>query len=251
MDGVLPTDPWALLAVAVAMSLGGVLKGATGAGLPVLSVPVLAMLYDVRVAVAIMVVPNLITNLSQVYKYRAAVVNRALARNMAIAGGIGVAVGTFALAWLSPALVQAVMVVIILVYVALRLSRPHLRMPDATVQKFAWLAGGTGGVLQGAVGISAPIAVTFLSAATLPRPAFILTVSTFFAGMCVVQLPVQVAYGIMTPDRAVLGLFSLVPLMVALPLGEWIGKRLSAAAFDRIILIFLILLALKLTVDLI
>ena len=44
---------YGLIWVLIATAAGGVLKGATGAGVPILGVPILAMLYDVRVAVTV------------------------------------------------------------------------------------------------------------------------------------------------------------------------------------------------------
>lgn len=239
-------DPWALVAVGVALALGGILKGATGAGLPVISVPVLASIYDIRVAVAVMVVPNLITNLWQIFRYRAHPVSRSFARNLAIAGALGVGIGTIGLAKLPAALTELAMVTIIVAYIILRLSRPHFKLSSGLAERWVWAAGGVGGMLQGAVGISAPVAVTFLNAMALPRPTFILTVSAFFAAMCLVQLPVQIAYGLMTSEIALLGLFALLPLTAALRLGELIGGRFSAKTFDRTILIFLAAFAVKL-----
>jgi uncharacterized membrane protein YfcA len=244
------TDPWALVAVAIAMVLGGILKGATGAGLPVIAVPVLASIFDVRVAVAVMVVPNLISNLRQVWKFRKAPVDPVFVKTLAIVGAIGVGVGTMVLASLDPIYVQSMMIIIIVIYIGLRLSRIEIRVTKTNARRWVMPVGVIGGVLQGAVGISAPVAVTFLSAIRLERPAFILTVSAFFAAMCVVQLPMQIGYGIMTLNTALLGLLSLIPLTFAMPVGEWIGNKFSARAFDRVILVFLAGLAVKLLFDL-
>ena len=52
-------DPPALLAICVALSLGGLLKGATGMGTPVVAVPVMAAFVDVKLAVIIMVIPKM------------------------------------------------------------------------------------------------------------------------------------------------------------------------------------------------
>lgn len=244
------TNPMALIAVAIAMVLGGILKGATGAGLPVIAVPVLASIYDVRVAVAVMVVPNLISNLRQVWKFRKAPVDLIFVRTLAIVGALGVGIGTLVLANLKPIYVQCVMIIIIVAYIGLRLSKFELQVSTLNARRWVKPIGIAGGVLQGAVGISAPVAVTFLSAIRLERPAFILTVSTFFAAMCVVQVPVQIGYGIMTLNTALLGTIALVPLTLSMPIGEWIGKKFSARTFDRVILIFLASLAIKLLFDL-
>lgn len=103
-----------------------------------------------------------------------------------------------------------------------------------------------GGILQGAIGVSAPAVVTFLNAMKLPRPAFIFTISIFFASMAAVQIPVQMYYGLLTADIATLGLLAFVPLFAALPVGDWIGKRMSPKVFDALILTFLTLLAIRL-----
>ncbi len=251
MNGISLTDPWGLAAVALAMALGGILKGATGAGLPVITIPVLASLYDVRTAVAVMVLPSLVTNARQIWIFRAAPVDPAFVRMLSIAGAIGAGLGTLALAWLPPVYVQTAMVAIIAVYIALRIARSDIRLPMETAGRWVGPAGVAGGLLQGAVGLSAPVAITFLNAIRLERPTFILTVSAFFAAMCLVQLPIQAANGLMTAETALLGSLALVPLAISLPLGEWIGSKVSAQVFDRLLLVLLSVLALRLSFDLI
>jgi len=58
-------DTITIIAILIAFALGGILKGATGAGAPIVTIPVIAAFYDVRVAVIIMVIPNLLTNIGQ------------------------------------------------------------------------------------------------------------------------------------------------------------------------------------------
>ena len=49
MDQISFADPLSLLAIALTVAMGGILKGATGAGAPIIAVPVIAAFYDVRV----------------------------------------------------------------------------------------------------------------------------------------------------------------------------------------------------------
>ena len=56
-------DFFSFAAIFLAFALGGILKGATGAGTPVIAIPVLTIFFDVQLAVIIMVMPNLISNL--------------------------------------------------------------------------------------------------------------------------------------------------------------------------------------------
>ena len=238
-------DPWGLTFIALALLLGGILKGATGAGMPIVAVPVIATVYDVRLAVILLVVPNFLTNLWQVIRYREQELERGFTASFALSGAIGAGLGTFFLVWLPETLLSLLMTAVVVLYVAMRLLKPTLQVPLDWARRTAWMAGGSGGLLQGALGISAPVAVTFLSAVKLPRPTFIFTVSVYFATMCMTQFSVQLHQGLLTWNIAALGAAALVPMLVGMPAGEWIGKRMGPVMFDRIILIMLTCLALK------
>ena len=63
-------DFYTLLLATVAFLLGGTLKGAIGAGSPIIAVPILSMLYGVPFAVSVFVLPNLVSNLWQGWQFR-------------------------------------------------------------------------------------------------------------------------------------------------------------------------------------
>ena len=239
-------DPLSLLAIALAMAMGGVLKGATGAGAPILAVPLMTAIYDVRVAVAVMVIPSIVTNVAQARRYRADRVEPGFAGKMATAGAIGVALGSVLLVSLPVGALQLSMAVMIAAYVAMRLGRPDLKLELPQARRLVWPAGFLGGALQGAVGLSAPVSLTFLNAMRLPRPVFIFTVSVYFVTMSIAQLAVQGPLGIMTRELALLSLLAVLPLVAAMPLGEAIGRRFAPRTFDLAILGFLALLAVRL-----
>lgn len=100
--------------------------------------------------------------------------------------------------------------------------------------------------MQGAGGISAPVSVTFLNAMRLPREEFIATISVFFVAMSLVQIPSLAYLGILTTDRSLMAIAAAVPMFLAMPLGEWAAKFMSKAVFDRIILILLAAIAIRL-----
>lgn len=246
MTNISFTDSWGLAAIAVAMILGGILKGATGAGIPIIAVPVIAAVYDIKVAVAVMVVPNLMSNLWQIYKFRDNPIDKNFAFQLVIAAAIGAAVGTVALAQMPAKFLNLTMAAIVIAYILLRLIKPDVQLSMHRAKKIVAPTALLGGVLQGAVGVSAPIGVTFLNAMKLPRQTFIFTVSIFFAAMAATQIPAQLYYGLLNWDIALLGLLAFIPLFVALPIGDWIGRRISAKIFDIVILTFLGMLALRL-----
>lgn len=248
MDHIL-ADTSGLFGIALALFLGGILKGATGLGMPPLAIPVIAAFHDVRTAVVILVIPNFLVNLWQAIKYRQEDPAPDLSRWVSIWAIAGAVVGTWMLAFLPLAALNLALAAVIFGYIALRLSKPTFKLPLDRARRLAPVAGVSGGVLQGTLGISAPIAATFVNAMKLSRGGFIAMISVFFAAMCLAQLPAQLALGLMTLDLAVVGILGLIPLFAGLAVGDLIGKRLAPHIFDRVILLILAVLAIKQVVD--
>jgi len=134
----------------------------------------------------------------------------------------------------------------VLVYVLFRLARPGWVLAPASARLLVVPAGLVGGVFQGATGLSGPVSVTFMSAVGLLRPQFIVTMSLFFLAMALSQLPAQLALGVMTAERLGFSALAVVPLLLGVPVGDALGRRVSHGAFDRIIMAVLTLLAIRL-----
>lgn len=240
------TDPFTLSVIFAALALGGTLKGATGAGAPVIAVPVMAAFFDVRFAVMIMAAPNLITNVWQCRAYWAYVQDRRFAIRFALSGAAGTIVGTVLLATMPIRALTFLVAAAVLAYVGLRLIQPEFRLGADRANRIVRPIGALGGVLQGAGGISAPFSISFLNAMRLERKAFIGTVSVYFIAMAATQLPALFATGLMTPGLLALSGLALIPLSLFIPVGAWAARWLSPKGFDRLTLVLLSLLALRL-----
>ncbi|MGJ8585769.1 MAG: sulfite exporter TauE/SafE family protein [Marinosulfonomonas sp.] len=235
-----------VLTVALCLMLGGVLKGATGAGAPLLAVPALALLFDVRFAIIVMLVPNMMTNIWQGWKFRQHIPETTFMVPLLIGSVAGVLLGTYLLATVPLTVLPLFLAAAVFGYVALRLSRPDwvLGMPQA--KRLALPVGTLAGVLQGASGISAPVSITFLNAIRLPRPVFIATISLFFAAFGVFQLLALWGSGVADAHGLLISLFALAPIAAGMPIGAQIAKRVSPAVFDKAILVLLSLIAVRL-----
>ncbi|MEM7718835.1 MAG: sulfite exporter TauE/SafE family protein [Pseudomonadota bacterium] len=241
---------WIVLMLGTAaMVAGGVLKGAVGAGAPLVVVPLLALLYDVPFAVAIFVIPSLLGNIWQSWLYRADVLPARFLLCFAGAGGLGALIGSFVLVRVPGDVLLGGLALVVFLYIGQRFARPDWVLSRQAGDRLAVPAGLLGGLMQGAGGVSAPVSVTFLNAMQLPRKAFIATIGVFFGTMSLVQLPTLWSLGVMTPERAALGLAAAVPLFGAMPIGAWLARFLSKALFDRIILALLAVIACRLLYD--
>lgn len=238
-----------ILLALIGLGLGGILKGATGAGSPVIGVPVLAMIFNVPTAVAIFTIPNLITNIWQGWQFRGHQISRRFTLVYAGAGALGAGIGSLLLAFLPGDVLMGVVAGVVLLYIGFRIFRPGWQLARPMAERICAPVGLIGGMMQGAGGISAPVSVTFLNAMRLERGQFIATISVFFCAMSLVQIPALVGLGILTPHIAALSAAAMVPLLGGMPIGAWLARRISKDSFDKIILTLLGMIALKLLYD--
>lgn len=233
------SDPLIIIAILVAFSLGGILKGATGAGAPIITIPVIAAFYDVRIAVIIMVIPNLLTNIGQLYQFRKTILPKFFTLSFAIGGGIGAFLGTILLANLSIKILTLSVAFIVIVYILLKLLVPSWKLTYEKAKKLVFLMGGFGGVLQGTAGLSAPISITFLNSMKLERNQFIPTISVYFGVMSIFQMPTLYYYNFLNLEIVLVSCISTLVLLSFMPIGSWIAKSVSKESFDKITLILL------------
>lgn len=234
---------WELALVALSLFLGGLLKGATGAGTPILAIPAMSLLFDVRLAIVVMMAPNVLTNAWQGWQYRAHLAPGRFTWPLVLGGVLGVLIGTWLLASLPLHLLSLIVALAVFAYIGLRLARPDWVLSFEVAQKLALPAGLAAGLLQGASGISVPASLTFFNAIRLPRPVFIGTISMLFVGFSTVQALALMLSGVARPQEIVLSVLAMGPIAVGMPVGAALARRLPPRLFDRAILILLAVIA--------
>ena len=239
------SDPVIIVAIFIAFALGGILKGATGAGAPIVTIPVMAAFYDVRIAVIIMVIPNLLTNIGQLYQFRKTILPRFFTISFALGGGIGASLGTILLVNLPIKILTLSVASIVIIYILLKLIVPSWKLNYIKAKKLVFLMGAGGGILQGSAGLSAPISITFLNSMKLERNQFIPTISVYFGVMSIFQMPTLYYYDFLNLETIIMSCISTIVLMAFMPFGSWIAKSVSKDSFDKITLILLGFIALR------
>jgi uncharacterized membrane protein YfcA len=239
---------WSYAVMAAALAGGAVIKGATGMGLPLVALPVLTAVFGLQHAVSVLTIPLLASNLWQVWLHRGVRADRRLRfMPLLLAGGaIGIVGGTWLLVSVPERLLQVVLGAMLLVYVVIRLGRPNWTVGDSAARGASFPVGLGAGALQGATGISAPLSVTFVHAMRLEREAHVFAVSAIFLLFSMVQVPALMVSGVMRGEWLLQGVLALVPILLFMPVGQWLGTRFSAVAFDRLTLVFLCLIGLQL-----
>ena len=242
------SDPQSLALMALAIGGGAFVKGVVGAGLPVVALPVLAIFFGVPHAIAIMVVPVLLTNAWQMVEYRNARTECTFLPWLLAAAIPGSATGTWLLAELPERQLSVGLAAMVVCYIALRLVNPSFALSAPLARRLAAPVGFIAGALHGSTGISAPASITFLHAVKLSREAYIFVLSSLFVIFSMSQLPALTIAGILTWPVFLEGLMAIVPAVMMLPVGTYVGRRIKRELFDRIVLLLLAVLAVKLLI---
>lgn len=235
-----------LAVAAAAIFFGGLLKGAVGMGAPLVSVPILAAMYGVRTAIAVMTIPLIVSNLLQIWTYRRAREGRNALMRLLAGCIVGVVLGTFLLGIAPEAWLAVVLAVLLVAYLAFSLARPEFSLSPTTARNAALPVGLATGILQGATGISTPVSVTFIHAQRLARDAHLFAVSTMFTVLSATQIVALAVFGVMTWRLVAASLAALVPIMAGVWVGQLFGDRVSHRTFERLTYAVLAMIAVAL-----
>lgn len=234
-------DPIIIAVIFIGVGLGAISKGATGMGMPLIAIPVITAFSGLQHAIAVLLIPLLFSNAWQVWRFRHA---RSEARlgflaPMMITCAFGVMIGTWFLTVVPERGLALTLGLLLIAYLVFRLAKPNFTIGPEAAVKGAFPAGLGAGSLHGSTGISAPIGVTFIHAMRLGRDPHVYAVSVMFLVLSGVQAPSLWVAGILRWEWLVQGVIALAPTFLFMPVGQWLAGKLSPEAFDRMILIFL------------
>ena len=222
-----------------AVAVGSFIKGVTGVGLPLVSVPILAAVLGVEHAVTIMVVPSFAANLGVVWAYRdQRTANRDLI-TIILTGVVGVVGGAWALTRLGNETLFVLLAAWIGGYLRFRAGSPKTELTERANRVVAPVVGFAAGGFQGVTGISFPIFGPYLHSRGLTPRRFAFNAAAFLLAISSVQIIAFQQLGLFSGTRFFEGLVALVPMGLVLPLGIRASKHVSRGVFDKLVIVLL------------
>lgn len=239
------SGPFLLFAAGVYL-LAGTIKGTIGLGLPTTAVSVLAQLTDPRSAIALALIPMIVTNGWQVWRAGdvAGTLSRYrwfLATELLLIGAFSQVAGV-----LSPEVVGGVLGVAIVLFALASLWRQPPRLPDHLDRRAQLGFGAGAGVLGGIAGIFAPPVVVYLQARRLDPDEFVRATGCLLGFGSLILLAGYWRQGFVTPPVAGISTVLLVPALLGYTLGEHLRQRLGGERFRQAVLVFFLLSGLNL-----
>jgi uncharacterized membrane protein YfcA len=222
--------------------LAAVVKGAIGFGFPTLGTPLLALVVDVKAAVVLLILPNIVMDSLQAARrgdLRGTV--RRWAWLVAF-GAVGTVVGTRLLAVLSARTATLILGATVVGFVLLNVTRWTPRVRAGQERWLDPLVGFAAGVIGGVTNVPGTPLVMYFVALGLAKHEFVRAVAVTFVLYKLVQLGAVTWYGLLTWPLFGLSAALAVVALAGFRLGLAIQDRLEQRTFNRVVLVFLALL---------
>ena len=221
------------------MLLAAIVKGAIGFGFPTLGTPLLALVVDVKTAVAVLVIPNMVMDGLQLR--RSGPIGDAPRRlaPLLLFTMIGTVIGTKLLVALSPRTATMILGVFILGYVLLDLARFSPRVPPSWELTLAAPVGLAAGIMGGITNAPGTPIALYLVALGMEKKEFVRSIAFTFLVVKGVQLVTLVWYGLLVWSLALVSLGLAATGLAGFALGLKLQDRLDQRSFSRAVLIFL------------
>ena len=235
-----------LLLIAVAFLLAGFVKGALGLGLPTVSMGLLAVSMPPAQALAIVIVPAIVTNIWQTFvgPYLRDIIRRLWPLLVGTAAGIWLNAGSLTGPYAQ--YTTLALGLLLALNAVIGLSKFNFTVAP---QNERWLGGIVGlitGMISAATGVQVIPSVPFMQAIGMEKDELIQALGVFFTVATVTLGFNLTSAGLLTAATALPGAVAMVGAFVGMFIGQTVRSRLQPELFRRWFQIAMILLGLYL-----
>jgi uncharacterized protein len=235
-----------LILIGFAFLLAGFVKGVIGLGLPTVSMGLLAVTMPPGQAIAIVIVPAIVTNVWQTFggPYLRDIMRR-LWPLMA---------GTVAGIWLNAGLLTGpyapygtvILGALLVIYAILGLSKINFKVARRDEKWIGGIVGVATGVVSAATGVQVIPSMPYLQAIGMEKDELVQALGVFFTVATVALAFNLTASGLLTVATALPGAVAMAAAFAGMYIGQAVRSRMQPEAFRRWFLIAMILLGLYL-----
>jgi len=223
-----------IVVIAVAFVVAGVAKGAIGMGMPPIAIGLMTFAVPLEGAIAIMVVPTMVTNVWQaIYGGGFKPLMRRFG-TMAATACAGILAAGLLLSDLGSPRTAGWVGVLLVLYSIIALTPYRPRVPRRAEAWANPLIGLASGAVAGSTGVAAVPFLPYMQSLEMDRHELVQALGIMFlfiTGMLAVSLGLHGAYHLTTGAA---GIAAIAPTMVGVWLGQKARRRLSPETFRRI-----------------
>ena len=218
------------------------IKGAIGFGFPSLATPLLSLFVNVKTAVVVLILPNIVMDGIQFVRRGTPL---AIARRFGFllaAGAVGMVLGTRVLTLLSPKAATLVLGIFVLVFVTLNVTGLAPKIPARWEPWLSAPAGFVAGLIGGVTNSPATALVLYFHGVGLSKDEFIPSVAFAFFFYKLVQLGAVTWYGLLPWSLLWISVALTAVSLAGFAVGLRVQDRLDQRTFNRAVLAFLAVL---------
>lgn len=238
----MPTE--AFVIIAATFLLAGLVKGVIGLGLPTVSLALLTATFGLPQAMALLLVPSLVTNLWQALSGGNTRVILARIWPFLIMATVTIWLGGLALVRVDLHLLSGLLGLLLVTYAAVGLGGARIAVPAAHEGWIGPVMGATNGVLTGMTGSFVVPGVMFLQAIHLPKDMLVQAMGMLFA-LSTLGLAVALGgNGLLSVELGAQSAAAIVPALIGMWVGQTVRGHLSESLFRRVFLTGILLIGL-------
>jgi uncharacterized protein len=225
--------------MAAVVLLAAFVKGAIGFGFPSLATPLLSLVVDVRTAVVVLILPNIVMDSIQFARRGAPLDTVRRFSTLLGAGAVGTMLGTRLLTLLSPRAATLTLGVFVLIFVTLNATGLAPKVPSHWEAWLSPVAGFVAGLVGGVTNSPATPLVLYFHGIGLSKHAFISAVAFAFFFYKLVQLGAVSWYGLLPLPLLWVSIGLTCVGLLGFAVGLKLQDRLDQRTFNRTVLVFL------------
>jgi hypothetical protein len=239
------SDPL-LIVIAAVFLLAGFVKGTIGMGLPTVAMGLLATRMAPAHALAIVIVPAIVTNIWQTFvgPYLRDILRRLwpllIGTVLGVWSGAGLLTGPYARYG------TIVLGVLLVIYAIVGLSKVRFSVRR---ENESWIGGIVGlitGVISAATGVQVIPSMPFMQAIGMEKDELIQALGVFFTTATVAQAYNLTGAGLLTTSTLIPGTIGMIAAFAGMYIGQLVRSRMHADTFRRWFLIAMLLLGIYL-----
>ncbi len=229
-----------LLFIAAALLLAGFIKGVVGLGLPTVAIGLLAVTMQPSRAIAIVIVPAIVTNIWQTFAgpYLRDIIRR-LWPLMA---------GTVIGIWLNAGMLSGpyahygpiVLGVLLVIYAIVGLSKFSFSVARSNEKWIGGIVGLLTGAVSAATGVQVIPSMPFIQAIGMEKDEFVQALGVFFTVATVALAFTLTRAGLLSASTALPGAVAMASAFAGMFIGQAVRSRMQPDAFRRWFLIAMI-----------
>jgi uncharacterized membrane protein YfcA len=225
--------------IASALLLGGLIKGLSGIGLPMVALPILTTQVSIQDAILLLTLPILFSNLVQAKEINLRHINQTWLLVLLSTLLVGITLGSFLL-FSYQHCILLVTALSLTLYSLIALSGYNFKIKEESRVKSAALTGSIAGFIGGGTSLYGWPLVIYTSALNLSKRDFISTISAIYLIAHLYFMATLLFQNMLTKHSITYSLAASIPVFIGILIGQKFNKSINQELFYKLIQILIL-----------